>query len=299
MRIKYRKVIFVLIVVLLCCSFNKQSDICEMESSSMQTSLSTAAETNYNDSNEESVKKVLTNLCKTDVLFWSYGDYDGDGKKEAFAVTGENDNSFKTLWYVSAYTALKLDEKVSYDTIFVFDIKTDKKYICLSSEMYQNYSLIWGVNDGTAYETPISNVGQRFAFNGINEYTIIQSEFDGTSVGGRHTYKPYYFYYDYNNGDFCEYGGTEITIKELCKYENAKIFLDNIKKEKGTVTSILKRGNGIININYSVPYLEASQDIKIYYNITLKINNTNIYYIDKNNGIYLPALVPEIAQYPK
>lgn len=265
MCIKYKNVIFALIVVLLCCSCNKQSNICEMESSSIQTSLSIVTETNYNDSNEdsirtkstvtemtynnsneESVKNVFTNFCKADVLFWSYGDYDDDGKKEAFAVTGENDISFKTLWYVNEDTAVKLDEKISYDTIFVFDVKTNRKYICLSSEMYQNYSLIWGVNDGTAFETPISNVGQRFAFNGINEYTIIQSEFDGTSIGGRHTYKPYYFYYDYNNGNFCEYGGTEITIDELCEYKGAEIFLDDIKEEGGTVTSILKRGNGII-----------------------------------------------------
>ena len=132
---------------------------------------------------------------------------------------------------------------------------------------------------------------------GHNNFTIIQSALDGMSLGGGHTHKPYYFYYDHKNDRFCEYGGINISIDELQQYQNAEKIITLIKGNNGAITSILKRSNDIININYSVPEHTGLQDLDWNYYITLKIKNDSLWISSEGEGIYLPALVPEIAKY--
>jgi hypothetical protein len=133
---------------------------------------------------------------------------------------------------------------------------------------------------------------------------IIHSTFDNITFGeghinGAHTWKPYYFYYD--NG-FHEYGGTGISLDELLSYENADSFIGQIKNEGGEITNILKRANGIININYTV--YDPDAKLKWNYNITISeadgkvsLNNKSLREPAMNEGVYLPAMVPGIAVY--
>lgn len=242
---------------------------------------------------ESLLKSILSDMCSGKIIFWNYDDYDGDSVKEAFAVTEESGH--RGLWYINSQNAVELSENVVFDTIFVFSVTDEKKFLCLTSQLYENYSLIWGVVNNEAVEMPVSNVGQRFSILDNHNFIIFQSSNDSMSLGGGHTHKPYYFYYDYSSNCFCEYGGTEITAYEFKEFENAEKIIKLIEDNNGKITSILKRNNGIININYSVEDTESIQAINWHYNITLLIKDNSIHYITENEGIYLPALVPEIA----
>jgi hypothetical protein len=88
-----------------------------------------------------------------------------------------------------------------------------------------------------------------------------------------HSWKPYYFYYSRNTGDFMEYGAKEITAKELSDI----VGTDVVKELEGdgyTVDNIIQRDNGIINVNYSketknkdgsrsIDYMNATYDTRI------------------------------------
>ncbi|MCM1524651.1 MAG: hypothetical protein NC120_09370, partial [Ruminococcus sp.] len=247
--------------------------------------------------NENELKILLEQTDNENLLFWNYSDYDGDKEKEVFAVTGKEDIVFGgDLWFISSERIDYLGE-VSGDSIFVFAVNDNTKFFCVSSKMYENYSRLWGVRDGTAVEMPISNVGQQFTFDGKSDFKITQSALDGMSLGGGHTHKEYYFYYDHNDKCFYEYGGTEITVNDLLQFENGERIFNDIVDKGGKITSVLKRNNYIINVNYTIPETDTLQYFDWNYNITLKIHENNVYVIEENEGIYLPALVPEIAVY--
>lgn len=317
--------IFTLIwIVTICCSctkdndtfsdVQKQEEISEISSFDIQRQEETSTILNrienFNVSNEFTnvmqnnfineieLNTLLEQADDESLLFWSYCDYDGDKRKEVFAVTGKEDISFgANLWFINSKQIYYLGEVLG-DTVFVFAVSDSTKYLCISSERFENYSRIWGVQDGSAVEMPISNVGQRFSFDERNDFKITQSALDGMSLGGGHTHKQYYFYYDHNDKCFYEYGGTAITVNELLQFENAEKILNAIIDKGGEIKSILKRNNYIINVNYTIPESEALQAFDWNYNITLKLNENSVYVINENEGVYLPALVPEIAQYP-
>lgn len=273
---------------------DNEEPLCQTNSSKLSLNVSYNAEI----SNSEILDKLIKCLNGENLIFWDYCDYDLDGENEAFAITGNgNTVSSANLWFINSKQTFYLD-KVSGDIIFVFAASDSARYLCISSERFENYSRIWGVQDGVAVEMPISNVGQQFKLDGGSNFRLTQSALDGMSLGGGHTHKQYYFYYDYNDKCFYEYGGTEINVNELLQFENAEKILNSIIDKGGKITSILKRNNHIININYTIPETEALQAFDWNYNITLKLNENSVYVIDENEGIYLPALVPEIAQYP-
>ena len=58
------------------------------------------------------------------------------------------------------------------------------------------------------------------------------------------------FYYDAEKMDFMEYGATEITADELKDIVGFDLAAE-IEAEGYQVDNILKRGNGIVNVNYS------------------------------------------------
>lgn len=247
---------------------------------------------------EQTFKNMIKKETNKEILFWDYDDYDCNGENEAFAFTGQKNYDYMdgTLWLINSNRAAIVKDNIGCEVIFKFNVSDNTKYICLSYLTVNDYSLIWGVSGENIIETPVSNVGQNFTvIDNSNNFTIIQSAFDAMSLNGGHTRKPYYFYYDKG---FHEYGGIKITIDDFLKYNNADTIVQGIKdKNNGTITSILKRSNDIININYSVPEREALQEFNWYYNMTLKVTGTSVEYIDENDGVYLPALVPDIAVY--
>jgi hypothetical protein len=267
----------------------------------------TASPVIYND-DEQTLNNLITEKTGKELLLWEYGDFDNDGAFEAFAFPGEInefDKKSGTLYLVNSI-GLNIIQGETYG-IDVFTFTFDE-YTFAAMVYYgtMEYSRIWGVNGKEAYEPPISRIGQQFTVDENGEMTIIQSAFDNFTMGddgipnGAHTWKPYYFYYD--NG-FCEYGGSEISLEDLLTYENADTYIDEIENLNGEITNILRRENGIININYKVQNPNALY-LKWNYYYTLKLSDEIVTHITDNpdkpewdNGVYLPALLPEIAVY--
>jgi major membrane immunogen (membrane-anchored lipoprotein) len=168
-----------------------------------------------------------------------------------------------------------------------------------------NRQEIWRVDGDNFYKAPISNVGINLTIDENEDITLMAVAVDNftmydDNINGANTWKPYYFYFD--NG-FHEYGGSEIPLEELLEFENAESYIDEIESLNGEITNILKRGNGIININYRVPDPEVDY-LKWNYYYTLKIDDGKVTHITDNpdkpewdSGVYLPALLPEIATY--
>jgi hypothetical protein len=88
-----------------------------------------------------------------------------------------------------------------------------------------------------------------------------------------HSWKPYYYYYSRNTGDFEEYGAKEISADEYKKITGTD--LSSILESKGyTLDNVIQRDNGIINVNYSqrtdnadgsssTQYMNATYDTRI------------------------------------
>jgi hypothetical protein len=276
------------------------------ETTTIMTITETTASTIYND-DEETLKNLITEQTDKELLLWEYDDFDNDGAFEAFAFPGEiNEYNQKrgTLFLVNSNGLNELHSETSGVDVFTFSFD---EYTFAAMVYYgtHDYSRIWGVDGKEAYEPPISRIGQSFTITGDGEMTITQSAFDNftmsnDNVNGAHTWKPYYFYYD--NG-FKEYGGSEITLEELLTYENAGTYIDEIKNLNGEISNILLRGNSIININYRVQDPEVDY-LKWNYYYTLKITDEKVIHITDNpdkpewdDGVYLPALLPDIAVY--
>jgi ABC-type phosphate transport system substrate-binding protein len=258
----------------------------------------------YND-DEQTLKNLIAENTDKELLLWEYGDFDNDGAFEAFAFLGgidEYDQKSGTLFLVNSNGLNKIQGETYGVDVFTFTID-EYTFAAMVYHDTNDYSRIWGVDGKEAYEPPISRIGQSFTVEKNGEMTITQSAFDNFTMSdgnpnGAHTWKPYYFYYD--NG-FKEYGGSEISLDELLTYENAAKYIDEIENLNGEITNVLQRPNGIININYRVPDPEVDYLTWNYY-YTLKIDDEKVTHITENpdkpewdNGVYLPALLPEIA----
>ena len=204
-------------------------------------------------------KEKTGNLTTSD--FCTY-DYDKDGKYEAFALVGDEDDfgAFTgTLYFVTD----KSVETVLEDGVFwpySGDLRMLRFNDCgfyLIGEYYTtgDVTYVFGVKNGKWYEHPFSRQGMSLRqVDQTNEMTITLSEYDGmkdkqSGYYSAHTWKTYYMYW---NGDFVEYGGLKISEKDLLAYKNAGTYVDQIKSQGYTIDSIYYRANGIININYSI-----------------------------------------------
>jgi hypothetical protein len=254
----------------------------------------------YSDG-EATLMKLLEDKKDEELFFWEYGDFDSNGAYEALAFAG-NDTA-GTIYLVNSDGLTEMFHEYTDVDISSFSFG-EYTFFSLVYNGVADYSMVWGVDEYGLYDTVISKIGQKFSIDENGEMIINHSTFDNITfnegvINGAHTWKPYYFYYD--NG-FHEYGGTEISLDELLSYENANTFIEQIKSEGGEITNILKRPNGIININYTV--YDPDANIRWNYNITLleedgivSLNNKSLTEPAMNRGVYLPAMVPEIAVY--
>lgn len=247
----------------------------------------------------EDPKEALENLFNTDkILFRVVDDFDLDGSYEAFAFKGDTFSDgiggYGSILYAANEEITVVRKEAVYDDIFVFKVGDGTKYLCLRVNIDHNESLIYGVKDGLPEKTVLSDIGQYFTILSDDEFTLTHSALDGISLGGGHTLKPYYFYYD--NG-FREYGATEISVEEFMEYVHSSDYLSYIEEKDGEIQSILRRNNHIIHINYRCEIPETLQPVWQNYNLTFSEQDGILTLVEENDGTYLPAMVPEIAVY--
>lgn len=247
----------------------------------------------------EDPKEALENLFNGDgILFRVVDDFDNDGSYEVFAFEGhifsDGIGGYGNILYAASEEITVAREDAVYDDMFVFEVGDGTKYLCLRVTGAHNKNLIYGVKDGLPEQTVLSDIGEDFTILSDDEFTLIHSAFDGISLGGGHSLKPYYFYYD--NG-FREYGATEISVEEFREYVHSSDYLSYIDEKDGEIQSILRRSNHIIHINYRCEIPEALQPVWQNYNLTFSEQDGILTLVEENIGIYLPAMVPEIAVY--
>lgn len=246
----------------------------------------------------EDPKEALENLFNDDgILFRAIDDFDNDGSYEAFAFEGKtfsDGGGYGSILYAANEEITVVREDAVYDDIFVFEVSDGTKYLCLRVNLGWNKSLIYGVKDGLPEQTVLSDMGPWFTILSENEFTLCHSTLDGISLGGGHTGKPYYFYYD--NG-FHEYGATEISVEEFMEYDPSSDYLSYIEEKDGEIQSILKRSNHLIHVNYRCAIPEALQPVWQNHNLTFSEQDGILTLVEENDGTYLPAMVPEIAVY--
>lgn len=245
--------------------------------------------------------KLIIEASETDgeIVNPLFGDFDGDGINEVFAVFGkyDDDETYQIdgtrgeVWFASGDKAQKLSDHMGMGP-------WGRPYILKSSG--RTFLNIWGTNPGPMGGT------SHFAHNYLiknSEISEIESYGGVTHCCGNFgdfgdyaSYNEYWYYYLGDN--FSEYYGKEITKEEFLKYDGAKALLDKITADGYEVHNILKRGNGLINVNYS-PKSDKAQidegDYYYYYNIAS--DNTTLFYrngrvIEKetNGGIYFSYL---------
>lgn len=257
---------------------------------------------------EDELKELLENSVTDEIVSFTCDDFDGDGLLEAFGMIGtfyDADNTCDAeIWFVSEDGPYKVAEKNIYlgNTSKLLDFG-DKKYFAVE-QFFQtgDISYVWGVRNGIAYEEDISGMCSSLAqVDASTELTFIRSTYDASAFDMTgHTWKQYYAYWD---GEIHEYGAISITEKQLKECEGAEEILNKIKTEGYTITNIFYRENGIININYN--------DSETNRNATLLLENGSItmleaYSMEQTDelaksdyqGIYVEAVVPEIATYP-
>lgn len=185
-----------------------------------------------------------------------FGDFDGDGVNELIAIYGNKDYAVSEeffsggIWFASNNKAKKIFDsdcdwlapqivKSCGDTF----IKLEKHYVTgLVSEyllIKNSTAKIMTVPPFAMDLRPDGEYGDFSAsYNADAEYTHSETEV---------RFEPYWFYY--LNGSFGEYAGREITEKEFLEYDGAQSVIDEMSQKEFKLKNILKRSNGIINVN--------------------------------------------------
>ncbi len=227
------------------------------------------------------------------------GDYDMDGKPEAFFQLGIN----KPLSFI--------DSELNVSEVELSDPSSDSYNASSAYKLWNGIivfqgmgnsepCLIYTVNNGKPEEiTELSGKGMQFNYSRMYNgcYELYDSEYDGPY----HTWKPYTYYCDKDG--WHEYGSIEITTEEfLDLYGNeAQEIFDRIAATETPVEnsgsweirSILYRSDNTYIINYGWDI--RNEHIVVKPGITE--NDRLIEYPDYG-GVYATAFIPELAVYP-
>ncbi len=243
-----------------------------------------------------------------DINFFMYRDFDGNGSYEAFFLLTESRN---ILRFISGETVTEVTDKIS-SAYQAYDVDG----LCILQPFSNGESCyVFEVKDGKPAESVLSGCGMQLERDETQMCTLSakQSAFDSSSPTGSHTWKPYWFFFDYSSGEYREYGGKLITAEELNTLGDFSEAFSEIESEGGIVGEIFTRLNGYVTINYQIPDEYSNPEMTIYNNcyklyyfnpysydkaIPVGYTENNAGFIDPQHGIYQSALNESIAVYP-
>lgn len=241
----------------------------------MNTILSILSVSSNAASKKSLLGKIRTSYPWASFYKTWYMDYDGNGRKEIFALTRKSGDSGYDLLFASdkecrclMSTWVLLNGYGSY--------KVSKKQRLFIIDSYAggsgSKSYCFQVKSGKVRSVLDSGSGLKHGKG--KEFTVIKEAFDndygndGLRTG--HTYKVYYL--KWTGKKFKEYKGTKISQKKLKKYSGAASVLNRAKTEGYRIGTIYKRGNGIININLYKNHTYGQTNE----NLTLKISGKKV-----------------------
>lgn len=198
------------------------------------------------------VKKRLSGKDVINKIY--YLDYDKNGRKEAFLLSGVSTKSSdyeeglpNTLWFgycSGGKVNLKVIARNVVLSAHTLKLKSET-FFCAGGYVTTSYP-------ENMYQVKGNSVKKIFHGNSIakdrgNTFTSVHSTYDNSTDGSGHTWKPYYYYY--KDGKVHQYKAKKISLKKLKKYKGASRYVKQIKKAGYQVTSVLRRSNGLIHIN--------------------------------------------------
>lgn len=216
----------------------------------------------------------------TDELF---KDFDGDGRYELIAECRGR------YWYTDGKkTEILLNPFFNMKLGLIF---ADEQNVIKISTSNERYTYLYIIKNGEITELEASGKFGSITADGNGGFTAVSHDYDSCINENRdHTWKPYWLYFE--DGDFKEYVGEKISKADFMKYTGGKAALDKIENDGGTVTDILYRENGIVNINYTVTKNDTEYNKFYIYDVSggdckeikaLFENRENDY------GVYLPS----------
>ena len=252
------------------------------------------------------IHKLKENTSET-IREFVYADMNGDGKKEAIAITAKSEGDFgytdAKVWYVTSAACKKIVACEGWelypDSFNVYKLKKTRMVTFHAGAGGSGWLMYaYTFNGNQANE--VKNIGEGITYLGKNQFEVIDSQFDALVDGTGHTWNKYYSKWD--GKKLVEYGGLKITQAQLKKAKNGAKILKQIKKQ-GKVGNIYYRANGMVFINYT------TKDAN--YNVALKLKNDTLtyYYTDDaygttklekatNGGIIYKAIT-NCVKYPK
>ena len=289
----------------------------ETSSVTEETQISSQGETAQNVQTDLKAKLVeQQNVDEKAIVYFNQDDYDGDGKEEAFALIGEEEDEYgeQTLvngdvWFVSESECKRLTETMAMGFNESSNVMTmgTTNYV-LFNEVFVTSLLThaWSVENGKAVEAPFSKVGSILTgYDGENRFRIVDSSYDctldDTGMMTGHTWKSYYFFYNPETDEINEYGGTDVdsdAAEGLCGIDIIEKYLP-----KGDqADSLYIRGNGLLILNYEHKNGEFTEFYHYIYDFDKGyLVDDAREETDENPlpGVCRKALCPELAVYPQ
>ncbi len=215
-------------------------------------------------------------LCKetkadpSEIKYSLVEDLDRDGKYEGFFfIGGDVDEEFGScngeVWFVNEAGIEKLHDEftaaVNEDSdVFGIVEGADKDFVSFNEQyVTSNVTYLFYADGDGCKESVVSALGSADVDDETGDLVITVSAYDGccTYEAGAeepmwtgHTWKPYYCYYDRNTGDFMEYGAEDISEEELSDICGSDL-VKAIEDRGYVIDRMIRRNNGIINVNYS------------------------------------------------
>lgn len=164
---------------------------------------------NKTSKSAEELEEAVRNAASMNIVHIAIADFDGDGKKEAFALTANGQEDTQggwgypeaEVWYANSSgecSCLKKDVNMSMNDEITTE---DKTFFNVEKQEAQTSSVsyLYGVKNGQAYELSISGQYMRFYFDkNMGKYIATNSYYSDSG----HQYDEIYFDYNKDTGEF-------------------------------------------------------------------------------------------------
>lgn len=281
----------------------------ETETSSQTEVSETVSEVDKISEEQAALEKLIADTAGNtegySVHSLLFEDIDGDGVNELVAVFGEHkdvvlatggtiNGSIGEVWFASGNKAYKLAGSQLWGKPYV-RVSMERTILNLPNVYVSaiggsdEYTYSFRIKNSEAKEIKNADPHGLWIDGAYGDFTTSQMAMDGGMFEGHfsmgRTWKIYWCYY--LDDKISEYYGKEITEEEFLKYDGAQTILNEINADGRTVNNILKRGNGLINLNYSQK--DEKYDEEYFDNITLFYRNGKVMEKENGNGIYNPC----------
>lgn len=134
-----------------------------------------------NHDNEVELKQAVAEIGNVSV--WEYADYDGNGEKEAFAITTTEDDEIKAVYFVDSNCNVSVMQ-TSFDGLSYYEsgegyyrMHAGKGFFWCDYGAHGSgyHTMLYSVKDGTPYALDIASQLQGFYQDGESLYTIEDS----------------------------------------------------------------------------------------------------------------------------